>query len=478
MTVATTLIVSGPYTGNGATSQFSYGFRVENKNQLIVYETDNSVVPGVVTVLTVDTHYTVNNVGTDGGGTIDRIAGNLPTGDKWYIRSNYSDNQDTAFASQGGFLPAVHEAAIDKLTFLHQQQVDRIARAMKLSDDYFGSVDPTLPTPEAGKTLRWNAGSTALENADGAIGSWTGNWAGPGTDYFQGDIMKDAAGALGLNNLYIANGTHTSTSSLVTDTSNWDLLVNVADVETAKVAAETAQTAAELAETNAETAETNVAADWLSFDTRYLGSKSSAPTLDNDGNALIDGAMYWHSTSNDLWVYDLGTTTWVVIPATTIAAMTDTVITAVASGELLKWNGTDWINQTLAEAGIQAADADTAKTDVQNDWTVQQVTPPVALSPTATIAWDLDTAPNATVALDGTTTAMGTPTNIRAGNVVNISMEQDVTGSRVITWPAAFEFGDGDATLTETASEFDVLSFLTVSTSKLRFLGIVKGFAN
>ena len=31
------------------------------------------------------------------------------------------------------------------------------------------------------------------------------------------------------------------------------------------------------------------------FDDRYLGAKTSAPTLDNDGNALITGAIYWNT---------------------------------------------------------------------------------------------------------------------------------------------------------------------------------------
>jgi len=41
-----------------------------------------------------------------------------------------------------------------------------------------------------------------------------------------------------------------------------------------------------------------------SFDDRYLGSKSSAPTVDNDGNALVSGALYFDSTSNAMKVYD------------------------------------------------------------------------------------------------------------------------------------------------------------------------------
>jgi len=40
-----------------------------------------------------------------------------------------------------------------------------------------------------------------------------------------------------------------------------------------------------------------------SFDDRYLGSKAVAPTLDNDGNALLSGALYWNSTSNQMFVW-------------------------------------------------------------------------------------------------------------------------------------------------------------------------------
>ena len=47
-----------------------------------------------------------------------------------------------------------------------------------------------------------------------------------------------------------------------------------------------------------------------SFDDRYLGSKSSAPSVDNDGNTLLDGALYWDTTLNSLRVYDLGNTAW------------------------------------------------------------------------------------------------------------------------------------------------------------------------
>ena len=39
------------------------------------------------------------------------------------------------------------------------------------------------------------------------------------------------------------------------------------------------------------------------FDDRYLGSKSTAPTLDNDGNALLTGAIYWNSVTNAMYAW-------------------------------------------------------------------------------------------------------------------------------------------------------------------------------
>ena len=39
------------------------------------------------------------------------------------------------------------------------------------------------------------------------------------------------------------------------------------------------------------------------FDDRYLGAKSTAPSVDNDGNALIVGAIYWNSVSNAMFAW-------------------------------------------------------------------------------------------------------------------------------------------------------------------------------
>ncbi len=104
-----------------------------------------------------------------------------------------------------------------------------------------------------------------------------------------------------------------------------------ANAETAQAAAETAQTAAETAETNASASSTSAsssatsaaasatsaAASYDSFDDRYLGAKSSAPTVDNDGNSLTDGCLYFDDTIPALRVYDLSGTSWQTITADT-----------------------------------------------------------------------------------------------------------------------------------------------------------------
>jgi len=40
------------------------------------------------------------------------------------------------------------------------------------------------------------------------------------------------------------------------------------------------------------------------FDDRYLGAKSTAPSVDNDGDALIEGALYWNSVDNAMYAWD------------------------------------------------------------------------------------------------------------------------------------------------------------------------------
>ena len=56
----------------------------------------------------------------------------------------------------------------------------------------------------------------------------------------------------------------------------------------------------------ASTSATNAAASYDQFDDRYLGAKSSAPSVDNDGDALIVGALFFNTSTSVMMVYALG----------------------------------------------------------------------------------------------------------------------------------------------------------------------------
>jgi hypothetical protein len=47
----------------------------------------------------------------------------------------------------------------------------------------------------------------------------------------------------------------------------------------------------------------DAATTYDNFDDRYLGAKSTAPSVDNDGNALITGALYWNSVSATMFAW-------------------------------------------------------------------------------------------------------------------------------------------------------------------------------
>lgn len=67
--------------------------------------------------------------------------------------------------------------------------------------------------------------------------------------------------------------------------------------------AEQVQTLADLiAQAQAAAAAAAVSAD--NVDDLYLGAKAVAPTLDNDGNALQAGALYFNTVSNTFWAWN------------------------------------------------------------------------------------------------------------------------------------------------------------------------------
>lgn len=106
-----------------------------------------------------------------------------------------------------------------------------------------------------------------------------------------------------------ASGASTSATNAATSATNASNSASSAstsatNASSSATAAASSATAAAASETAAAASATSAAASFDSFDDRYLGSKSSAPTVDNDGNALLEGALYWNSTAKQLYVWD------------------------------------------------------------------------------------------------------------------------------------------------------------------------------
>jgi hypothetical protein len=72
---------------------------------------------------------------------------------------------------------------------------------------------------------------------------------------------------------------------------------------TSQTAAATSASSASTSASSALTSATTAATSYDEFDDRYLGAKASPPTVDNDGNALLTGALYWNTGVNKMYVW-------------------------------------------------------------------------------------------------------------------------------------------------------------------------------
>ena len=379
MTVSSS-INRASYGGNGTLKTFAYGFKVFDQGELTVILRSSD---GTETVQTITTNYTVTGVGAAGGGNV--VFGTAPaSGVTIVILRELDLDQGLDLVPNDPFPAQSLEDSLDKLTFMVQQQGEELGRSIKASrtNVISGSEFTISATDRANKVFAFDSSGDVSITQE--IGVYRGDWAASRA-FNQRDIVKDTNNS----NIYIANTAHTSSGSVPissnTDSGKWDLLVNAAaaassasaasasetaaetaetNAETAQAAAEAAKAAAETAKAAAETAETNAAATYDNFDDRYLGAKSTGsgdPTVDNDGNALIDGALFFDTTNNVMKVYNLGTTTWLRTTPTSsdqtnintvsgISANVTTVAGIAANVTTVAGNGTN-IN---AVAGISA----------------------------------------------------------------------------------------------------------------------------
>lgn len=105
------------YVGNGTTTSFDYPFRIFHKTDL---EVITSSPDDIITMLKLDTDYTVSGVGSYFGGKVTLTE---PLTELWGISITrvLPVVQETDLRNQGRFFPEVHEDALDYLTMLIQR---------------------------------------------------------------------------------------------------------------------------------------------------------------------------------------------------------------------------------------------------------------------------------------------------------------------------------------------------------------------
>jgi hypothetical protein len=122
------------------------------------------------------------------------------------------------------------------------------------------------------------------------------------------------------SSLTSANSASTSASSALTSANS---------ASTSATAAATSASSASTSASSALTSANSAATSYDEFDDRYLGSKTSDPTVDNDGGALLTGALYFNSVVNAMKVYN--GSSWDLIAPDTSNFIDKTILNAKGS---------------------------------------------------------------------------------------------------------------------------------------------------
>ena len=331
------------YSGNGSQSVFAYYFK-------IFADADIKVFVGTA-LKTINIDYTLSGVGATDGGNVTFTPGNAPaagTGNVTLLRS-LALTQGVDLVNYGRFDAEVIEAQYDKLTMMVQQlqeQADRTIRFSTTVSDAGGVEITDTVAERSGKVLAYDSnGDLSVANE---LGNWQGYWSASVT-YKVRDLVFDSV----TNNVYTCLINHVA-GTLTADviSAKWALVVNAeavalsaqtATTKASQAAASAASASSDLTLTNADVALTHAdvvlsaadkvqtgldraqaassanassasavssansaaaaAAAFDNFDDKYLGAKSSDPSTNNDGDALITGNLYF-LTGTGMQVYD------------------------------------------------------------------------------------------------------------------------------------------------------------------------------
>lgn len=161
MTVPVNARRAGPYTGNSVAIGFGFGFKVFAATDVQVVVT----VAGVDTVLASGYSVALNgDQENNPGGTVTYPLTGSPISSEVQltILSNVPASQAVDFPEGGRYYAATTENAVDKVTVLVQQTMERLARTLQLSPTVTGTLQ--LPPPAPGYALVWNEDGDGFDN--------------------------------------------------------------------------------------------------------------------------------------------------------------------------------------------------------------------------------------------------------------------------------------------------------------------------
>ena len=151
----------------------------------------------------------------------------------------------------------------------------------------------------------------------------------------------------------------TATTQAATATTQAATATTQAGIATTQAGIATTQAGlADTARVAAESARDSALAAFDNFDDVYLGQKASDPTVDNDGDPLTSGDLYYNTTSNQMFVYD--GSTWLPAYSPSTAAATS----SVAAGDLTSTNVQDALNELDTEKVPRTSTTGSAKLPV------------------------------------------------------------------------------------------------------------------
>lgn len=191
------------YSGNGATTAFSFPRQFFADVDLDVYLVDNT--SKVATLQVLSTHYTVAGAGSPSGGTVNMLAAPA-TGKTLVIVRDTAGSQGLDLDNVTALPMTSLEAALDRAMMFADEIKTLVARAIGYPVSGITTFDPTLPEPVANQVIGINATGNGL--ALKPPQAWTNGTGAPGAGLgMVGDYYLDTA----TGDVYLKTGASTWT---------------------------------------------------------------------------------------------------------------------------------------------------------------------------------------------------------------------------------------------------------------------------